>query len=341
MPEKNPVRSLVASMVVISLLSLALIGVVLYVNGLLDPDKDGLPTWQDPQPGLYDGTVDGDGDGWVNDYERMMGNNPLDPDQDRDGLPDGADQDGDGMSNWFERNLVASFDPTVYNGRYYVQLMSVPFSNVNETENREFWVEKERLEPDHYIVQYSVTLTDFKEIITRLSREVTENDRVFLYLKTHGNGVENTGGEPTLCFADEDYPAEADRCGEVITYRQLNEYLGVLHPRYFAIVYSSCAETDAVQVLSQGNVNRTVIGIMGLTLGVPSVDLPVLARIPGDKYFSLNDLVIAIQESTKNMPPQQWIADPGNIAREFYFGEYSVEEYRQSRAEIHSEGEVH
>jgi hypothetical protein len=336
MPQKDPVRSLVASIVLLGLLSFVLVGVVLYVNGLLDPDKDGIPTWRDPQPGVYDGTVDGDGDGWINDYERMMGTNPLDPDQDRDGLPDGGDCDGDGMSNWFERNMATSLDPTVYNGRYYVQLMSVPFSNVNETDNREFWVEKEGLKPDHYIVQYSVTFTEFKGIITALSREVTENDLLFLYLKTHGNGAANAGGEPTLCFADEEHPAEADRCGEVITYRQLSEYLEMLHPRHLAIVYSSCAGTDAVQVLSGGAANRTVIGVMGLTLGVPSVDLPILARLTGDNYFSLQDLILAVRETTKNMTPQQWIADPGNMAGEFYFGEYSVEEYRLSSVETHA-----
>jgi hypothetical protein len=337
MPEKDPVRSLVISLVILSLLSLVLVGVVLYVNGLLDPDKDGIPTWRDPQPGVYDGTVDGDGDGWINNYERMIGTDPLDPDQDRDGLPDGGDEDGDGMSNWFERNIATSLDPTIYNGRYYLQLMSVPFSNVNETANRQFWMEKEGLEPDHYVVKYSVTFTEFKTILATLSQEVTENDLVFLYLKTHGNGAMNAGGEPTLCFADEEHPEEADRCGKVITYRQLNDYLAMLHPLHLAIVYSSCAGTDAVQILSGGAANRTVIGVMGLTLGAPSVDLPILARVTGDKYFSLQDLILAVRETPENITPQQRIADPGNKAGEFYFGEYSVEEYRLSRMDMHTE----
>jgi hypothetical protein len=86
-----------------------------------------------------------------------------------------------------------------------------------------------------------------------------------------------------------------------------------------------------VEVLSQGDTNRTIIGVMGLTLGVPSADLPVLARVPGDNYFSLNDLVIAVRESTGNSTSQQWISDPGEIAREFYFGEYSVQEYRREK----------
>jgi hypothetical protein len=334
MAEQNPVRSLILSMVLLSLFALVVTGAVLYINGLLDPDRDGIPTWRDPEPAIFDGTVDGDGDGWINAYERMMGYDPLDPDQDRDGLPDGGDADRDGMSNWFERNLAASLDPTVYNGRYYLQLMSIPFSTVNETVNREFWVEDEKLEADHYIVEYSVTLTRFQEILVNLSQEVTENDFIFFYLRTHGNGVTNVGGEPTLCFADENHPYEADRCGEVITYRQLNEYLGVLRPRYLAVVYSSCAGTDAVQVLSAGDPNRAVIGVMGLTVGVPSVDLPLLARVTGDNYFSLNDLILAVKEQGKNMTPQQRIADPGDIAGQFYFGEYSVEEYRLSQEEL-------
>jgi hypothetical protein len=282
--------------------------------------------------------VDGDGDGWSNEYERMVGRDPLNPDQDRDGLPDGVDQDGDGMSNWFERNMATSLDPAIYNGRYYVQLMSIPVSNVNETENRRFWIEQEGLEPDHYIVEYSVTFTRFQEILTGLSQKVTEEDRVFLYLKTHGTTAATAGGEPTLCFADEEHPYEADRCGEVITYRQLNTYLEMLHPRILAIVYSSCAGTDAVPVLSQGDTHRIVIGVMGLTVGVPSVDLPILARLSGDPYFSVMDLVLAVQESTHNMTPQQqWIADPGDIAGEFYLGEHTIEEYRKSRAQTHLE----
>jgi hypothetical protein len=334
MPEKNPVRTLVVSFVLLGLIAVVVAGLVLYVNGLLDPDKDGIPTWRDPQPGVYNGTVDADGDGWINDYERMIGTDLADPDQDHDGLPDGGDADGDGMSNWFERNVATRLDPTVYNGRYYVQLMSIPFSTVNETENREFWVDREKIEPDHYIVQYSVTFTAFKNIITNLSQEVTENDLVFLYLKTHGNGATNAGGEPTLCFADEEHPEQADRCGEVITYRELNRYLEMLHPRYLAVVYSSCAGTDAVEVLSADDPHRVVIGVMGLTMGVPAMDLPLLSRIIGNNYFSLEDLTIAVRENTEDTIPQQRIADPNDIAQRFYFGEYTKEEYRLSRGEM-------
>jgi hypothetical protein len=337
MAGNNPLRSLVTTFVLIGLLAFVVVGAVLYVNGLLDPDKDGIPTWRDPQPGVYDGTVDADGDGWINDYERMIGTDLTDPDQDQDGLADGEDADGDGMSNWFERNVATRLDPTLYNGRYYIQLMSIPFSNVNETRNREFWVEEEGIEPAHYIVRYSVTLTEFRDIITSLSREVREDDLVFLYLKTHGNGAANVTGEPTLCFADERHPDQADRCGEVITYRQLNEYLGMLHPRYFAVVYSSCAGTDAVQVLSENTLNRTVIGVMGLTLGVPAMDLPVLSRISGNNYFSLEDLTIAVRENTEDTTPQQRISDAGDSARRFYFGEYTKEEYRRSRVESDEE----
>ncbi|MDD1679829.1 MAG: hypothetical protein LUO93_11685 [Methanomicrobiales archaeon] len=323
----------------LGLLSCVVIGAVLYVNGLLDPDKDGVPTWRDPQPEVYDGTVDADGDGWINDYEQMIGTDLADPDQDQDGLSDGGDADRDGMSNWFERNVATRLDPRVYNGRYYIQLMSIPFSNVNETQNRGFWVDRERIEPDHYLVRYSVTLATFRDIIANLSQEVTGNDLLFLYLKTHGNGAANAGGEPTLCFADENHPDQADRCGEVITYRELNAYLGELHPRYLAIVYSSCAGTDAVQVLSEGAENRTVIGVMGLTLGVPAMDLPLLARITGNNYFSLEDLTITIRENNEDTTSQPRIADPADIARRFYFGEYSKEEYRRTQLEIHHEGE--
>jgi hypothetical protein len=335
MPEKDPLRTLLIPFIILGLLALTVVGAVLYVNGLLDPDKDGIPTWRDPQPNVYDGTVDADGDGWINDYERLIGTDLADPDQDQDGLPDGGDADGDGMSNWFERNVATRLDPTVSNGRYYIQLMSIPFSNVNETENREFWMEREGLDADHYLVHYSVTFTEFKSIITNLSHEVTENDLVFLYLKTHGNGAVNAGGEPTLCFADEEYPTEADRCGDVLTYRQLKGYLDTLHPRYLAIVYSSCAGTDAVQVLGERTKNRTVIGVMGLTLGIPAEDLPVLARITGNNYFSLEDLTIAVRENTEDNSPQQRIADPDDIARRFYFGEYTKEEFRMSQVEMH------
>lgn len=337
MTKEDPVHSLVVSFILLGLLAIGVTGVVIYVNGLLDPDKDGIPTWRDQEPGVYDGTVDADGDGWINNYERMIGTDLANPDQDQDGLSDGMDADGDGMSNWFERNVATHLDPPIYNGRYYVQIMSIPFSTVNETENRKFWIESEGVEPEHYIVQYSVTLTAFKGIITNLSQVVTENDLVFLYLKTHGNGAINAGGEPTLCFADENHPDQADRCGEVITYQELNRYLEILHPRYLAIVYSSCAGTDAVQVLSTGNPNRTVIGVMGLTLGVPTMDLPVLARITGDIYFSLEDLTIAVRENKEDTNPQERVADPGNIAQRFYFGEYTKEEYRMTRMEIHSD----
>ncbi|MDD1677883.1 MAG: hypothetical protein LUO93_01700 [Methanomicrobiales archaeon] len=339
MPERtDPMRSLMLRIVLISLLALGVTGLVLYVNGLLDPDKDGIPTHCDPEPDIYDGTVDADRDGWVNDYERMIGTDLTDPDQDKDGLRDGLDADDDRMSNWFERSVARRLDPTIYNGRYYLQLMSIPYSNVNETANREFWVEKERIEPDHYIIRYSVTFAEFRDLIANLSREVTGNDLVFLYLKTHGTGADDAGGEPTLCFADEKFPDQADRCGEVITYRDLRAYLDMVHAKYYAIVYSSCAMTDPVGVLAEGATNRTVIGVMGLNLGIPAEDLPILANITGNNYFSLEDLMIAIRDNQDDLTPTQRISDRDGIAERFFFGDYSKGEYRRSIARNQTEG---
>jgi hypothetical protein len=331
MPDrKNPMRSLAMAMVLLSLLAVGVTGAVLYLNGLLDPDHDGIPTHRDPQPGVYDGTVDADGDGWINDYERLIGTDLADPDQDGDDLADGEDMDGDGMSNWFERNGATGLDPTVYNGRYYVQVMSLPFSNVNETAGREFWVGKEGLDPAHYMVRYSVTLSSFRDLMANLSREVTENDLVFLYLKTHGNQAENAGGEPVLCFADDQYPDQPDRCGEILTYRELNGILSTLRPRYFAIVYSSCAGTEAVEVLARGAINRTVIGVMGLNLGVPSEDLKTLVQSSTNPYFTLGDLTVAVRDATGDTSSGERIADQSDIAQSFYFGEYTKKEYLHS-----------
>ena len=325
---QNPIRSLVMTLVLLSLIALGITGIVLYVNGFLDPDKDGIPTYRDPQPNVYNGTVDADGDGWINNYERMIGTDLANPDQDEDGLLDGMDADGDGMSNWFERNVEDSFNPLVYNGRYYIQLMSIPSSTVNETNNREFWVGKERLEPEHYIVRYSVTLAQFKELIANLSVEVTQNDFVFLYLKTHGSTAKNANGEPILCFADEIYPDEPDRCGDVITYRELSTILDTLHPKYLTVMYSSCAGTDAVKILADGATPRVVIGVMGLNLGIPSEDLPTLSQVKGNNYFTLDDLLISIKENPADANPKERISDDHMIAQRYYFGEYLKEEYR-------------
>jgi hypothetical protein len=65
------------------------------------------------------------------------------------------------------------------------------------------------------------------------------------------------------------------------------------------------------------------------------MDLPLLSRITGNTYFSLEDLIIAVRENKEDTTPRQRIADQGDIARRFYFGEYTKEEYRMSRVEVH------
>ena len=325
MREVHSTYQFVRLFLVLSVLAIVVTGGVVYVNGFLDPDNDGIPNWRDQEPGIYDGAVDADGDGWQNDYERLIGTDLSDPDQDEDGLADGEDEDGDGMANWWEQN-VARLDPEVPNHRYYVQLMSTPLSNVNETANREFWVERERLDPERYIVRYSVTRVQFEGIMEQLALEVTNEDLVYLYLKTHGNGAGNTTGEPTLCFANESYPEQADKCGEILTYQELNRYLERISARYMAVVYSSCAGTDAVPLLT--GEGRVVVAVMGLNRGIPIEDLPDLATVTGNDYFSLEDLVIRVRENRNDTcDPNSRFADPQDIARRFYFGDYPKKAY--------------
>lgn len=308
---------------------IALLAAVLFttVENMQDPDGDGIPTKDDPAPFVFNGNLDADGDGWTNGYERMMGTSLTDPDQDGDGLPDGQDADGDGMGNWFERN-VANLDSLVPNHRYYVQLMSLPFSTVNETANREFWVEKERIWPEHYLVEYSVTLERFTQVVDTLSKDVTDQDLIYLYLRTHGK---KEGNESTLCFANESTPNQADQCGTIITYRELSRYLDRIPCRAMVIVYTSCAGEEAVQVLSEGRCPRMVASVMGLNAGIPSIDAPAGAGNE-TRYFSAADLVRTIAtQSPAECGVKERIADHANVSTSFYYGEYPTVLYREQQ----------
>ena len=309
-------------LITVALLGLVTAAVYQYVDGLRDPDHDGIPTYKDPHPYQYDGNIDSDGDGWTNHYEQLAGTDLADPDQDHDGLLDGADADGDGMSNWFERN-VAGLDPLVPNERYYVQVMATPNSTVNETLNREFWITDEKIKPENYIVQYNTTLPEFLAIIDNLSHRVTANDFVYLYLRTHGGTTNGTADEPVLCFANETYPSEYDKCGALITYRELNGYLNRITSKAMAVVYSSCAENAAVAVLAESPRPRIVIATMDALAGIPSEDARTTSNSTSHGYFSVMDVIDAIRRDPNNkFPLAERISDESNIAGSFYFGDY-------------------
>lgn len=312
-------------MVGVSVLALGAAVLFTLVENMQDPDGDGIPSGVDPEPFVFNGNLDTDEDGWTNGYERMMGSELTDPDEDSDGLPDGQDPDGDGMSSWFERN-VAGLDPLRPNQRYYVQLMSVPFSSVNETANREFWVEEEKIRPEQYIVEYSVTLKRFAQIVDTLSRQMTDEDLLYLYLRTHG---EKNGNESILCFANESAPDQADQCGKIITYRELNGYLDRIPCRAMVIVFTSCAGEEPVEVLSTGRCPRVVAGVMGLNAGIPSIDVEDAAG-NATGYFSAADLVHTIAaQSTGESDVEERILDANNVSTSFYYGEYPKVLYRE------------
>jgi hypothetical protein len=85
-----------------------------------------------------------------------------------------------------------------------------------------------------------------------------------------------------------------------------------------------------VEVLARGAINRTVIGVMGLNLGVPSEDLKTLVQSSTNPYFTLGDLTVAVRDATGDTSSGERIADQSDIAQSFYFGEYTKKEYLHS-----------
>ncbi len=89
-----------------------------------DDDGDGIPTAEDPNPLVPDtvveGAVDSDHDGLSDAQEEALGTDPLDPDSDDDGVPDGVeggfDTDGDGVPDALDADDDGDGLPTVEEG---------------------------------------------------------------------------------------------------------------------------------------------------------------------------------------------------------------------------------
>lgn len=310
--------------IIVLLAALALLGFLLHLllQGIVmlrDPDHDGLPTLLDPHPEEFDGELDSDGDGWSNGYERTAGRDLRDPDEDRDGLRDGEDPDGDGMSSWFERE-IAGLDPNIPNHRFYVQLMSVPFYRTDEEWNRRYWLEHQGIRENDFIVRYSVTEQEFLGVVEDLSRRADRESIVYLFLLTHGR-ADDGAGEPVLCFANESDPSRADLCGETITYRELDALLDTIPCRRMAIAYSSCAGKSALAALEEGQCPRVVIAAMGTRIGIPSeTAIEAALKRPGG-YHNVQEMLLAPGEPAGNATGGAAVLDPYRIADSFYFGD--------------------
>lgn len=297
--------------VVLAVLGMLLHPVLLFLEQQRDPDRDGIPTFRDPHPDEFDADLDADGDGWTNGFELLTGSRLDDPDQDHDSLPDGYDLDGDGMNNWFERN-IAGLDPARKNDRFYLQLSSFPLPELDEGWNRRYWVELQGLPESNYIVRYSITRTEFMEIIRMLEERSDNESLVFFFLKTHG-AVQGTG-EPILCFANASYPGRADICGEYLSYRELDAMLDRIPCKYMLLAYTSCAGGSALPYLEDGGAcPRVTLSLMGSALQPPAAHARALALQDPNGYFDLADYIALLGNNSAR--------DPEGIAADIYPGD--------------------
>lgn len=180
-----------------------------------DSDGDGLSDYKEVEFGTNPNNADTDGDGYPDGKDDFA----LDPDADKDGLLDGGDDDQDGMSNWFEKN-IAYLDPLTANDRYAIILNTVTihtnpyYTNQRreETTNlKTFLIEEEKFEPENVFLFMDKTATyaNFENTIDYLAKTSVENDLVYIILEGHGT-------ENSFCFHSGKDPSEIEISDEYL-----------------------------------------------------------------------------------------------------------------------------
>ena len=322
-----------------------------------DPDEDGLNNLGEFKNGTEPCNPDSDRDGYNDGMEVIVpGLNPLDPDVDKDGLIDGKDEDGDNMSNWFEKNISPLYDPLVKNNRYVI-LAEFEWNSVlpNWTKgeyaiqynffNRDMKIPAENIyKINHTQITWDINdverlVTFFEDVSDNLSNKVNKNDFLFVSYVRHG------GKGATI-------------------YESINKQLNKIQTKAQCILVNSCYSGGSLNYFNQTSIPRVIITDANENQTAGSYDLidsiypsiksekirvtdtrvnfdENINTFPdenGNKFVSVKEAFDSARDIfflRKNLEIPNWvppldnripqISDKNNIANDLYFGEYMVD----------------
>jgi len=230
-----------------------------------------------------------------------------------------TDMDGDGMSNYFEKE-IAGLPWNVYNGRY-ILLLATARERVEGL--RKFFITHYKCLPQNVVelIDSNATFTNFAKTISDWGHKVTKNDIVFIDLKGHGNvGI--------FLFSN-----------GIVKYEEINEHLNKLRPMKLLIDVDACYGESSFPILKNAPSPRVIISGFTTVYFTQLVPTPLLGRIhyaPEPEGFDLDKNsyvsvaeIIDIQNyiyKTKNYLSDVLVEDPYNLLPKFYLGDLRVRE---------------
>lgn len=228
-------------------------------TGADDPDADGLTNAQEYGADTNPIQADTDADGY-DDYKetRIPGLDPLDSDVDKDGLKDGKDEDGDGMSNWFEGKSDL-YDPLVKNDRYVILVDSGWLSTLPEYSLGNFNGQYDFFNKDMDIKAgniYRINHTEpawsrFKEAVKDVEGRSDGNDLLFVMLTGHG-------GSKTFTFNTELNSSWVDEPRQV-SYEDINRELNKIQTKAQYIQINACSSESSIEHLEDTHIPRIIV----------------------------------------------------------------------------------
>ena len=317
-----------------------------------DFDGDGIPNYKDPHPNVHEDNFDGDGDG-IPDYKDPHPNIP-----EEEWNLKHTDSDGDGMSDWFEKN-IANLDPNAPNDRYAILCVDgypidiehgfVAGSYSEMIEIYDFLINQYRIPSDNLIKISKSTYHDFKDAVDQIAKKADENDLVYVMMVGDGNlGI----------FS---FSSFSDR--KVVTYEEIDNLLDKINAKAVVVTVDACHSGSAIPFLKDGPCPRVVMtqcrddqvagGARTAMYFFESLGNPfysIYGPYPGryNPAFSDSKIVdtdgngfISVKEGldyAKEKIMSEWIvdlnnyepcepqiSDPDNIASGLYLGEYKPE----------------
>lgn len=235
-----------------------------------------------------------------------------------------SDPESDKMSSNFEQN-VAHTPYNVHNGRYAI-LIEPDKDGRQMSDMQKFLVNEQKFQPQNVILlEYTnATIENFKKAVSELSCKVSENDIVLV-------GMNGEGINGSFCFND----GKGNFVGgsKPMSYKDIDSALDSIKPMKMLVTVSACQAETAIEPLKEAPSPRVVAHIEPNWLYRISKNYLALDRGPPRKLFDLDengyvsiDETIKVATEYQTGAPSVDVADLGNIAPDFYLGEFKVQD---------------
>lgn len=234
------------------------------------------------------------------------------------------DQDGDGMSSYFEFNINHTpYDH--YNGRYAIILRTDPNASSGST-LASYLIDQQGFEPENVIklLGNNGTKDNFTQAISEISHKANADDLVYIAFDGHG-------GTGAFCFNDGKGNIQAMSRDNGLLWTEIKDLLEPLKAGKMLITTYSCGGADSIEPLSGPNrvvadmPQLWVVNSSGVYEPVDKSPEAKLFDLDGNGYVSFAEIYkIFCEYQTGARPDLVKMSDESGIAPDLYLGDFQV-----------------